>query len=91
MSSLLFLSVRSLWPSNRPASAQRAGSLFSRSVRATNHPVRSTIWQGRWYMGSGLKAQNMTGIRAQSRGTQREYSSKPHKHSIVERTLVFKR
>ena len=24
------------------------------------------------------------------RGTQREYSSKPHKHSIVERTLVFK-
>ena len=25
------------------------------------------------------------------RGTQREYSSKPHKHSIVERTLVFKR
>ena len=24
-------------------------------------------------------------------GTQREYSSKPHKHSIVERTLVFKR
>ena len=26
-----------------------------------------------------------------SRGTQREYSSKPHKHSIVERTLVFKR
>ena len=26
-----------------------------------------------------------------SGGTQREYSSKPHKHSIVERTLVFKR
>ena len=26
-----------------------------------------------------------------NRGTQREYSSKPHKHSIVERTLVFKR
>ena len=26
-----------------------------------------------------------------SRGTQREYSSKPNKHSIVERTLVFKR
>ena len=25
------------------------------------------------------------------RGTQREYSSKPHKHSIVERTVVFKR
>ena len=25
------------------------------------------------------------------RGTQREYSSKPHKQSIVERTLVFKR
>ena len=25
------------------------------------------------------------------RGTQREYSSKPHKHSIVERILVFKR
>ena len=25
------------------------------------------------------------------RGTQREYSSKPHKHSVVERTLVFKR
>ena len=25
------------------------------------------------------------------RGTQREYSSKPHKHSIAERTLVFKR
>ena len=25
------------------------------------------------------------------RGTQREYSSKPHKHSIDERTLVFKR
>ena len=24
------------------------------------------------------------------RGTQREYISKPHKHSIVERTLVFK-
>ena len=24
-------------------------------------------------------------------GHQREYSSKPHKHSIVERTLVFKR
>ena len=28
---------------------------------------------------------------ARSRGTQREYSSKPHKHSIVEHTLVFKR
>ena len=27
---------------------------------------------------------------ARPRGTQREYSSKPHKHSIVERTLVFK-
>ena len=26
-----------------------------------------------------------------ARGTQREYSSEPHKHSIVERTLVFKR
>ena len=26
-----------------------------------------------------------------NRGTQREYSPKPHKHSIVERTLVFKR
>ena len=25
------------------------------------------------------------------RGTQREYSSKPLKHSIVERILVFKR
>ena len=25
------------------------------------------------------------------RGTQREYSLKPQKHSIVERTLVFKR
>ena len=25
------------------------------------------------------------------RGTQREYSSKPHKHSIVKCTLVFKR
>ena len=25
------------------------------------------------------------------RGTQREYSSKPLKHSIVKRTLVFKR
>ena len=25
-----------------------------------------------------------------NRGTQREYSSKSHKHSIVERTLVFK-
>ena len=27
----------------------------------------------------------------EERGTQREYSSKPHKHSIVERTLVFTR
>ena len=26
-----------------------------------------------------------------TRGTEQEYSSKPHKHSIVERTLVFKR
>ena len=26
-----------------------------------------------------------------ARGTQREYSSKPHKHSMVERILVFKR
>ena len=26
-----------------------------------------------------------------SRGTQREYSSKPLKHSIVKRILVFKR
>ena len=24
-----------------------------------------------------------------NRGTQREYSSKPHKHSIVERTVVL--
>ena len=29
-------------------------------------------------------------IRTQSRGTQRGYSSKPLKHSIVERILVFK-
>ena len=28
---------------------------------------------------------------AECRGTQREYSSKPLKHSIVERLLVFKR
>ena len=28
---------------------------------------------------------------APDRGTQREYSSKPLKHSSVERTLVFKR
>ena len=27
----------------------------------------------------------------ENRGTQREYSSKPLKHSIVERILVFKR
>ena len=30
-------------------------------------------------------------IRTLSRGTQRGYSSKPLKHSIVERILVFKR
>ena len=30
-------------------------------------------------------------LRYYNRGTQREYSSKPHKHSIVERTLVIKR
>ena len=30
-------------------------------------------------------------FRAFVRGTQREYSSKPIKHSIVERILVFKR
>ena len=29
--------------------------------------------------------------RSQSRGTQREYSSKPLKHCIVERIVVFKR
>ena len=29
--------------------------------------------------------------RAKDRGTQREYSSKPLKHSIVKRILVFKR
>ena len=29
--------------------------------------------------------------RTQIRGTQREYGSKPLKHSIVERILVFKR
>ena len=28
---------------------------------------------------------------AYDRGTQREYSSKPLKHSVVERILVFKR
>ena len=30
-------------------------------------------------------------LRVQSRGTQREYSSKPLKHSIVERIVVCKR
>ena len=30
-------------------------------------------------------------IKTNIRGTQREYSSKPLKHSIVERILVFKR
>ena len=32
-----------------------------------------------------------SGNGAGSRGTQREYSSKPLKHSIVKRILVFKR
>ena len=35
---------------------------------------------------SAQKSWNLYAVR----GTQREYSSKPHKHSIVERTLVFK-
>ena len=30
-------------------------------------------------------------VRRAFRGTQREYSSKPLKHSIIERILVFKR
>ena len=33
----------------------------------------------------------VTRRQAECRGTQREYSSKPLKHSIVERLLVFKR
>ena len=36
----------------------------------------------------GLKPQNSN---TYGRGTQREYSSKPLKHSIVKRILVFKR
>ena len=34
---------------------------------------------------------NMATVTRHVRGTQREYSSKPLKHSIVERILVFKR
>ena len=33
----------------------------------------------------------VTCCQAECRGTQREYSSKPLKHSIAERLLVFKR
>ena len=33
----------------------------------------------------------LTRLRATGRGTQREYSSKPLKHRIVKRILVFKR
>ena len=35
----------------------------------------------------GLQEQHLVSLR----GTQREYSSKPRKHSIVKRILVFKR
>ena len=42
-------------------------------------------------VGYHSKKVNMSKLEyARSRGTQREYSSKPHKHSIVEHTLVFK-
>ena len=34
---------------------------------------------------------NMATVTRHVRGTQQEYSSKPLKHSIVERILVFKR
>ena len=40
---------------------------------------------------SSAGAHHLMGSCLTSRGTQREYSSKPLKHSIVERILVFKR
>ena len=38
-----------------------------------------------------VNIQNYFGPQSTNRGTQREYSSKPLKHSIVKRILVFKR
>ena len=40
---------------------------------------------------SSAGAHHLMGSCLTSRGTQREYSSKPLKHSIIERILVFKR
>ena len=39
----------------------------------------------------GIMSKNDSSARASCRGTQREYSSKPLKHRIVKRILVFKR
>ena len=39
----------------------------------------------------GIMSKNDSSARASRRGTQREYSSKPLKHRIVKRILVFKR
>ena len=38
-----------------------------------------------------LKKVLLSSPRQEARGTEREYSSKPLKHSIVKRILVFKR
>ena len=39
----------------------------------------------------GIMSKNDSSARASCKGTQREYSSKPLKHRIVRRILVFKR
>ena len=39
----------------------------------------------------GINEEAIIGIIDKNRGTQREYSLKPLKHSIVKRVLVFKR
>ena len=49
----------------------------------------SLRWSQRRQSSAG--AHHLMGSCLTSRGTQREYSSKPLKHSIVERILVFKR